>query len=399
MSLVGNLEDLSLGDLLQIVSLSQKSGVLELSSDLGIAQIVFRSGLVHAAGLKGETPDLRGLLLASGLLDAARFDAVLAQAGASATNDIEGIARAAHLDPDAVEALVRQSAEEAIFAVFAWETGDFSFDAAKEHELDSAYARLRSGINPQFLAMEGMRLRDERSHRSASSPASPASAKAAPADERVRDGLDELFFGSEALEVDGESEGELDFDTELELAPPAAASGKSAESARAPEKTARAEPKANPENPGPSGKIERPIVVIDPESSALEWIKRAIGDRAGRVHVFQRAEQGLARIRQYLIRGEVPCVLIATSVAIDPLSGIHGLADFVRRLRAQAPRILILGLHEAAEADGPPAPGPFDRALVRPSRAQLRPGGARIPEALATELVRSLLEVVAAARP
>jgi hypothetical protein len=50
MSLVGNLEDLSLGDLLQIVSLSQKSGVLALESESGSGQIVFRAGLVHAAG-------------------------------------------------------------------------------------------------------------------------------------------------------------------------------------------------------------------------------------------------------------------------------------------------------------------------------------------------------------
>ncbi len=59
MSLVGNLEDLSLGDILQIISLSQKSGVLELSSDQGCARIVFRSGLVHAALLKGEPNSLR----------------------------------------------------------------------------------------------------------------------------------------------------------------------------------------------------------------------------------------------------------------------------------------------------------------------------------------------------
>ena len=55
MSLVGNLEDLSLGDLLQIVSLSQKSGVLALESAAGKGLIVFRAGLVYAAGIKGQT--------------------------------------------------------------------------------------------------------------------------------------------------------------------------------------------------------------------------------------------------------------------------------------------------------------------------------------------------------
>ena len=34
MSLIGSLEDLSLGDILQIISLSQKSGVLMIQSDV-----------------------------------------------------------------------------------------------------------------------------------------------------------------------------------------------------------------------------------------------------------------------------------------------------------------------------------------------------------------------------
>ena len=42
MSLVGSLEDLGLGDILQIVSLSRKSGLLLLRSDDGEGRIVFR---------------------------------------------------------------------------------------------------------------------------------------------------------------------------------------------------------------------------------------------------------------------------------------------------------------------------------------------------------------------
>jgi hypothetical protein len=49
MSLVGNLEDLSLGDIMQIISLSQKFGVLSLEREHGSGRIVFSSGLVRAA--------------------------------------------------------------------------------------------------------------------------------------------------------------------------------------------------------------------------------------------------------------------------------------------------------------------------------------------------------------
>lgn len=372
MSLVGNLEDLSLGDLLQIVSLSQKSGVLEIASAEGRARIFFRSGLVHAAGIQGESPDLRGLMVGGAVLDPAGFDAALSQVGAASANDPERIARAAGIDLERIEALVRKSAEQAILAVFTWQTGEFSFDARKDEELERGYPRLGVGINPQFLAMEGMRLRDERAHRSGGdAPAAPA------AEERGRAVLDEPFFGAESLELDGEGDALLDLEFEAD---------------------AKKKPAPPPVRPSarPTA-IDRPVVVIDPEADALEWVKGAIGPRAARVHVFQRAEQGLARIRQYLIRGEVPCVLMSPSVPIDPLSGIHGLGDFIRRLRAQAPRILILGVVESAEGEGASAGSAFDGVLVRPTRAQLRPGVGRPPEGLSESLVDALAAAVAGA--
>ncbi len=49
MSLVGSLEDLCLGDILQIVSLSRKSGLLLIHSEQGEGRIVFCDGLVRAA--------------------------------------------------------------------------------------------------------------------------------------------------------------------------------------------------------------------------------------------------------------------------------------------------------------------------------------------------------------
>src|SRR5262249_54549771 len=67
MSLVGSLEDLGLADILQIMSLSRKSGVLVLRGEDGEGRIVFRDGLVHAARLKGEAPDLDTLVRQAGL--------------------------------------------------------------------------------------------------------------------------------------------------------------------------------------------------------------------------------------------------------------------------------------------------------------------------------------------
>ena len=74
MSLVGSLQDLGLGDILQIVSLSRKSGLLLLRSDSGEGRIVLRDGQVCAAFVKGEPEDLRGLLLIGGFVEESEFE-------------------------------------------------------------------------------------------------------------------------------------------------------------------------------------------------------------------------------------------------------------------------------------------------------------------------------------
>ena len=81
MSLVGSLEDLGLADILQIVSLSRKSGMLMLRSESGDGRIVLRDGLVQGAAIKGEPEDLRALLLAQGCVDAQAFDRARSLAG------------------------------------------------------------------------------------------------------------------------------------------------------------------------------------------------------------------------------------------------------------------------------------------------------------------------------
>ena len=362
MSLVGNLEDLSLGDLLQIVSLSQKSGVLALESAAGKGLIVFRGGLVHAAGIKGQTPDLRGLIVCAGFVDAKGFDEALAVVGAKAPELPTRLAKHLGLEPDAVDVLIRRSAEAAIFEIFGWDAGDFSFDARGDSDDLERYPCLRNGLNAQYLAMEGMRLRDEQ-----------ARTKPAPEIELS----DEIFFGSDLLETDSDSELEREaVDRVVERA------------------VARCETMVSEDDlqvwvaMTPS----RPLIVIEPDAVALEWIKTGIEGRFDRIHVFQRAEQGLARIRQYLIRGEVPFVLIALSAPIDSLSGIHGLPDFVKRLRSQAPRIVVVGLREESEKSADSVPPYLDAVLTHPPRKQLRAAAAgelsEKSEALARELGR-----------
>ena len=136
------------------------------------------------------------------------------------------------------------------------------------------------------------------------------------------------------------------------------------------------------------------VVLIDPDVSILEWVKAAIQDDFERVHVFQQAEQGLARIRQYLIRGELPLVLISTEIQIDALSGIHGLSDFVARLKTQAARLVVVGLLEDRGGIVPATPIAFDGVLLRPSRRQLLERGETVELARSQKLSGALHQIL-----
>ncbi|MBW2501251.1 MAG: DUF4388 domain-containing protein [Deltaproteobacteria bacterium] len=366
MSLVGNLEDLSLGDILQIISLSQKSGVLVLRGDQGSGRIVFDAGLVRAACLKAGPEDLHDLLVAGGFIDPEGFDAAAARAAERGVGLEEAITQEAGLAAERVEALIRESVEAAILEMFTWLRGEFSFDMRSDVEPDDPRLTLTSGLNAQYLAMEGMRIRDERMRESADRgavkpPAVGTDPAPSPSVMCPEEALDETAASAVAPVSSADLLAEAVLDREQEAAGQAASA-----SVATPTVAAAAASALSPS--------ALPVVVIDPEVSVLEWVKGAVSEAYGRVHVFQQAEQGLARIRQYLVRGEKPLVLISPTVEVDPLSGIHGLADFVKRLKAQAPGILVFGLREDAGEGSPasPAPSVLDALLSRPGLRELR---------------------------
>jgi CheY-like chemotaxis protein len=70
MSLLGRLEDLSLTDIVQIVYLSRRTGVLEIINDAGRHTVLFRHGLVVNAA-SPDNPDLVAYLTSAGLMDQA----------------------------------------------------------------------------------------------------------------------------------------------------------------------------------------------------------------------------------------------------------------------------------------------------------------------------------------
>jgi hypothetical protein len=445
MSLVGSLEDLGLGDILQIVSLSRKSGLLLLRSEEGEGRIVFCDGLVRAGFVKGEAEDLRGLLVAGGFIGEEEFDAIAETAEAHGDPVAEVLAKSPGFSKERLDSLRREQVERSAFRMFGWKSGEFSFEIRDDIDERDRELLLPTGINAQYLTMEATRLGDE----------------------GAKDGDDDIQFGTidestadEAAEVPESGPGwELpDFPADADpndtagygpplVVPPEIGSCRAAETLAmaalkrveslpsddeiATGDDAAAEPADEPlavgevvaVEPGAEAPVEleqppdedpvtgecagavapndaaheesevaavaKPaawesadvaegapcpdfasLVIIDPDLTALEWQKSVLGPICRRVHIFQRSDGGISRIRQYLRRGEEPLVLVSSNVPRDPMSGISDPLGLIRRLRAHAPRMPIFFV-QSGDRPPPRDIGEANGLLPRPADHQL----------------------------
>jgi hypothetical protein len=412
MSLVGSLEDLGLGDILQIVHLSGKSGVLALRSDVGEGQIVFERGLVRIATTRDLPQDLRELLArhkaieADALADAAREARKRSQRLSSV------LVERALIESDPLEEMRAKGVADAVMAMFRWRSGEFSFEVREGAAGDDDLALAR-GLNPQFLALESARESDESGEDEDDSTATVAATPLAPEDDPFADSppaaaaevahaVIEAAPAGQAAEVEATAElleSEVAPAPQPELASAAEASPPSIHlNVRSLDGSLReSEARAAQDSVSPP---PPPVIAIDSSLAVLEWIKSAVAGYP-RVHAFQHTELGIQRIRQYLLRRELPLVLIGATAPPDPVSGARDVYDVAARLRRQAPRLPIVVL--TAAGSRPPA---RRRTGASPSAFAERPKDGALSDSrrsaerleLASAL-RAALEALSEARP
>jgi hypothetical protein len=413
MSLVGSLEDLGLGDILQIVHLSRKSGTLWIRSAAGEGQVVFSSGLICGAFTKDGPADLRDLLAARGAVPVPDLDAAVEEARARGLPLERALVERGVAAAEALDELRRAHVEEAVIRMFGWATGEFSFEIQDRREDGGEDLFLSPGLNPQFLALEGTRLRDEAGRGDDDGPtdaeadaafAEPGAEAAASDDDadaleasEHADALDAgdalsddgpIFLASEAADDGGEDE-ELLAEADL-VALEDESDAEEKPEALAAEPVASVSAGAATEGAAASAAAAAPIaiVVIDPDLPSLEWLKAALAPASPRVHIFQRSDQGVQRVRQYLARAEVPALVLSVDAPPDPVSGARDVAEMVRRFKLQAPRMQVF----LARRLGDPDPRiVVDGVLDKPTATHLAdprcaPERERLADALRTVL-------------
>jgi CheY-like chemotaxis protein len=125
MSLLGRLEDLSLTDIVQIVYLSRRTGVLEIINDAGRHTVMFRQGqVVNAAS--PEQPDLVSFLIGSGLI-AREHAATVHQMEDSGIPAGTVVLEMNLLSPEALADAIRQRVLNVVTPLLQSKEGEFNF--------------------------------------------------------------------------------------------------------------------------------------------------------------------------------------------------------------------------------------------------------------------------------
>lgn len=206
MAIEGPLKELSIQDVLQLLALANKTGVLTVRSDrLNDEAIVhFSDGAIVFAVRRRSTRRLGQLLIRAGKLTQRELDAALEIQRADPTRRLaEILLEIGSISEEELERQLRFQMEETIYELMGWDEGYFKFEERDE----IGRQRLLSTVRVESLLMEGARRIDEWSRLEAKVPNPESVPLLAPAGDRDTAPLD---LRTEEWEVLAEIDGERD---------------------------------------------------------------------------------------------------------------------------------------------------------------------------------------------
>lgn len=157
MLLQGSLQEFSLPNVLQLVKMSAKTGVLTLSRMGERGQVFFRDGHVYFATVEPCVVPLGQRLLRAGRLTAKQLDEALAEQRASDGDRIGSILVVkGFIDRGILAEAIADQIEEAAFSLLSWTEGDFEFRGGEAADEDIIVELSVDGV-----IMDGARRLDE----------------------------------------------------------------------------------------------------------------------------------------------------------------------------------------------------------------------------------------------
>ncbi|HJT18366.1 MAG TPA: response regulator, partial [Thermoanaerobaculia bacterium] len=163
MSLLGRLEDLSLTDIIQIVYLARRSGVLEVLNHSGRHTVLFRNGLVVNAS-SAEAADLLTWFISRGIV-AADNESIVRELVAEGMPAGSAVLQAGLLTKEKMRDAIRDRIIDTIAPLLQSRGGEFNFLLADnidttEIEYDPDFVLREGGFTPaNVLEFEGDKLK------------------------------------------------------------------------------------------------------------------------------------------------------------------------------------------------------------------------------------------------
>lgn len=185
LSLVGELQDLGLSDIFQILALSQRTGTLMVTTPQYVGQVLFASGAIVGGGLSPHTETLGQAFVAAGAVAPSAIEAAVGQElrGAHGSQGAQMLQQLGS-DPAVFLTVMEEVLRGMMARLLSACEGSFSFESAASIDpwahfsLAGTMAVCPKGLKAQYLAMEAMRERDEAGRGPLPPPAQQAHAAA-----------------------------------------------------------------------------------------------------------------------------------------------------------------------------------------------------------------------------
>jgi len=158
MAIKGSLKEASLPDVLQLLSLGQKTGCLSIADRSNFGYIYFDKGRISYASIVNRRDRLGDILVKHGKIAAEQLDAAIHRQQRERDKKLGQILVAQSvISQDDLERYMRVQIEESVFYLFTWTQGTFNFEADVRPDRQDFLV----SINPESLLLEGARRVDE----------------------------------------------------------------------------------------------------------------------------------------------------------------------------------------------------------------------------------------------
>ena len=160
MEMEGSIQEFSVPEILQFLSLHEADGVLKLKSKKEEVDFGFKRGKITDALHKGEKlfHSISEYVQRTGLIDPGTFKKYTDKAKELGLTLMEIIEKGEVLSKREIEKIIAFKIQETTCEVLTWNEGKYSFEAGKKLYQHSAFS---VEIEPNTLVMEGMRRIDE----------------------------------------------------------------------------------------------------------------------------------------------------------------------------------------------------------------------------------------------